>query len=88
MIANYENHNEEFETLIKIVGEDKAIEIMQTMGGVNVYIPKFKTFSRKERNNQIFNDYLAGMKFKKIALKYNLTADTIKRIISRMESMK
>ncbi len=85
MIEHYSKSNEEFKTLVEIVGDDLAIKILENLGGVTVYIPKLKTFAKEKRNKKIFDDYSAGLSCKKIALKYKLTEDSVRKIINAMK---
>lgn len=71
----------------------ELIEILQEyVDGDVIYIPKRKTRAGwgtrtgtknklRERNNQIYSDYLEGMKVKELASKYYLTDKSVQRII-------
>ena len=80
MLENHTNINEEFKTLVEIVGDDTALKLMKTFGGMSVYIPQLKNFEREKRNEQIYNDFLSGMSIRKIALKYKVAEATIRKI--------
>ena len=72
--------------------------IQQYVDGKNIYIPR-KTEHRQEwgsntpimkelqqRNEQIFRDYVAGMKIVELASKYYLSEKSIQRIVRQMRA--
>ncbi|MBR6637735.1 MAG: hypothetical protein IKK96_02615 [Lachnospiraceae bacterium] len=71
--------------------------IQQYVDGQNIYIPR-KAESRREwgtgtsikeelsvRNQEIFNEYLAGAKAEELSKRYFLTEKSIRRIIREMK---
>lgn len=72
--------------------------IQQYVDGKNIYIPRktehrqewgSNTHTRKElqqRNEQIFKDYVAGMKIVELATKYFLSEKSIQRIVRQMRA--
>lgn len=85
MLNNYTGSSEEFKALVEIVGESKAEIIIDTFGGSYIYIPMKKTLSKEDRDIQIYNDFLSGLSFRKIALKYNVSENTARKIIRDMK---
>ncbi|SKB39830.1 Mor transcription activator family protein [Acetoanaerobium noterae] len=78
---------------------NEIIELIQKyVDGKNIYIPRksdsrqewgAKTETRRElnlRNNDIYKDYLAGMKITDLACKYYLSEKSIQRIIRNLRT--
>lgn len=51
-------------------------------GGSSIYIPKTDTIKRQKRNTKICNEYLGGKTLKYLSLKYSLTENQIRSILS------
>jgi Mor family transcriptional regulator len=70
-----------FRELIELVGFDIAMEISRAFGGTNLYIPKPDSIDRIERNQQIVAEF-NGNNYKALALKHDLTEQSIINIIN------
>lgn len=71
---------EQYHDVIKIVSLPRFLELMQTNGGTYYYIPKADVVLRRIRNEKIKEEF-NGSNHKALAIKFNLTEITIRRIV-------
>lgn len=69
----------ELEILFNIVGEEKYLEIARMYGGTSIYIPKYSSVIRNNRNREIAKRY-NGINARQLSREYGLTADRIRKI--------
>lgn len=75
-----EDVNASLEMLLEIVGEDKYLEITKMYGGMNLYIPTYKSALRSARNREIAKRY-NGVNVNRLASEYKMSVNHIKRIL-------
>lgn len=71
---------EPYKKFAKIITPDGLLKLAELFNGSMMYIPKFDTLVRTERNNQIIKEY-NNKTYKELAEKYNLDISTIAKII-------
>ena len=71
-----------YKYIAELIGLEKAIVILENLGGSTIYIPKIDCCTRYHRNIKIVNDYKLGLTYSKIAIKYDLTSVSVRNIIS------
>lgn len=71
-----------FQYVAEMVGLDNAIAIAEKLGGTMLYIPKHETCTKLSRNKLILDDYKAGLPYRNLAIKHNLTTASIRAIIT------
>ena len=75
-----EQRYEDYATLFDIVGEEKAMKILDEFGGQSIYIPVKKNVLRPERDKEICKEY-KGHNVRELARKHCLTPSGIKAIV-------
>ncbi|MGM9969225.1 MAG: Mor transcription activator family protein [Anaeroplasma sp.] len=79
---------ENFIEVLNCIGLENGLKVINLFGGSNIYIPIYDTIVRNYRNNLIYQDYINGMKYNHLAMKYNLTERCIRAIIMAKMSKK
>lgn len=79
-IISIEDFPEKYQSMVEIVGIDKALEIARLMGGTLQYIPKLDELDRKVRNAKIRNEF-TGYNISELAARYGLTEVQIRNIV-------
>lgn len=74
--------NDEQKELVDVIGLEAFNKLVFHYGGSSLYIPKTDTIERQKRNTKICNEYLGGKNLKYLALKYSLTENQIRSILS------
>jgi len=84
-----ESENETIIELVDAIGAEHARKLVETFSGSYIYIPMIETVERKYRDMNIYKDFLSGMSYNKLRMKYELTDSSIRKIIkSEMEKRK
>lgn len=76
-----EDLDEEQKQLAELIGIDKYKILLQTYGGMSIYIPKPDSFAATIRNEQI-KDEFDGSNYKELSRKYGLTEVWVRNIVS------
>ncbi len=76
-----EDLDEEQKQLAELIGIDKYKILLQTYGGMSIYIPKPDSFAATIRNEQIKQEF-NGSNFKELSRKYGLTEVWVRNIVS------
>lgn len=76
-----EDLDEEQKQLAELIGIDKYKILLQTYGGMSIYIPKPDSFAATIRNQQIMAEF-NGRNFKELSRKYGLTEVWVRNIVS------
>ncbi len=71
---------ESYTALVEIIGEKNALKLVKSVGGGTIYVPKHDTITRHQRNAEIKRDYLNGMTYNQLHIKYDLTERQIRKI--------
>lgn len=79
---------ENFIEVLSCIGLENGLKVINLFGGSNIYVPIYDTIVRNYRNNLIYQDYVNGMKYNRLAMKYNLTERCIGTIIMAKMSKK
>lgn len=74
--------NDEQKELVDVIGLEAFNKLVFHYGGSSIYIPKTDTIERQKRNTKICNEYLGGKTLKYLSLKYSLTENQIRSILS------
>ena len=77
---------EDFKEILEYIGLENASILINLFGGSRIYIPTIDTIKKEYRNSLIYQDYLKGIKFKHIAIKYELSENRTRAIIKGYES--
>lgn len=72
---------EEQHKIVDVIGFENLKKLIHEFGGSEIYIPKAETLTKEFRNQQIKQDFKKGKNTDELALKYNLSITTIRRII-------
>lgn len=70
-----------FDSVIKIIGEDSFEQMLQLFSGQQIYFPNYESFQRQKRNDTIKNQF-TGDNFQELAEKYQLSDSQIRRIVN------
>lgn len=70
---------EQYHELIRIIGLEPFLKLMNASGGTYLYVPKPDQILRKIRDEKIRAEF-KGNNYRKLALKYGLTEITIRHI--------
>ena len=81
--AILESDNDIVIELVDNFGVETAYKFIEAFGGSQIYIPKIDNISREYRDNKIFKDYMNGLGYKKLVIKYNLSEKTIRVIVNQ-----
>lgn len=73
-----------FGLIVKVLGLDTAIRLVQFFGGCNLYVPREETISRAIRDKKIRQEF-NGVNYDEIADKYCLSARQVRNIINKKE---
>lgn len=74
--------SEEQRSVAELMGLDEYLRMVKLFGGEILYIPKSDFIARYARNRRIKLERAEGKSYKYLAKKYNLTKNTIKRILN------
>lgn len=67
--------------LAELIGIANYRVLIKTYGGFCIYIPKSDAFEKNDRNEKIRSEF-NGYNFRQLAIKYELTEVTIRRIVA------
>lgn len=73
--------DEEKQQVARLIGLENYRKLMETYGGVYIYIPKTDRMKRTERNEKIRSEF-NGYNYRELAQKYDLTEVSIRGIVS------
>ncbi|EIV1841825.1 hypothetical protein L7E85_004162 [Salmonella enterica] len=65
------------------IASDVVDTLRQSMGGCQLYFPKLNQKDSSERNAEIFREYKRGAFVNELAIKYNVSLQTIYNAIKR-----
>ena len=68
--------------LVDNFGLETAYKFIEIFGGSQIYIPKIDNISREYRDSEIYKDYIDGLSYKKLVIKYKLSEKTIRVIVN------
>ena len=71
---------ENYQDVANITGVEKFLELCKLFGGMEVYIPQYKTLIKPIRNKQILEEY-NGSNIRELAKKYDVCESTIRKIV-------
>lgn len=74
--------NDEQKELVDVIGLEAFNKLVYHYGGSSIYIPKTDTIERQKRNTKICSEYLGGKTLKYLSIKYSLTENQIRSILS------
>lgn len=77
---------EQYRDIAEFMNVSTFIEFCRYFGGSYIYIPNVKTFEAIVRDKDIINMNNNGISIKKIAKKYNVTTNYVRKIIKRAGS--
>lgn len=72
---------EGYREVAEAIGIETALRLCEIAGGEQLYIPKLDSVLKDERYNRLYQDYLAGAAYEELARRYNLSVDSVRRII-------
>ena len=75
----------DFQKVLALVGPEVAAVLCEEFGGTHVYIPKKRTVTRRLREQGIYNDRKAGMSYRDIARKWDMTKGGAYKLCVRVE---
>ncbi len=67
--------------LAELIGLDKYKKLLQTYGGMSIYIPKPDSFAATLRNEQIKHEFNGG-NYKELSRKFGLTEVWVRNIVA------
>lgn len=67
--------------LAELIGIDKYKKLLQTYGGMSIYIPKPETYAAIIRNEKIRQEFNGG-NYKELSRKYRLTEVWVRNIVA------
>jgi len=73
---------ENYQEIARIAGKEAALKLSQYLGGTRFYYPKLDSLLRKERDEQIRQEF-NGANHRELARKYDLTETRIRDIVQR-----
>lgn len=73
--------NETVLELVDILGLENTYKLIDTFGGISLYIPKMERISREYRNKNIYDDFLSGMNYRELKNKYSLSEMALRNIV-------
>ena len=65
-----------------IIGEEKYILLMKKFGGSNLYIEKYETYQRNERNQKIKKLSRQGLTNRQLSDRFNISIQQIRNILN------
>ena len=65
-----------------IIGEEKYILLMKNFGGSNLYIEKYETYQRNERNSRIKKLSRQGLTNRQLSDRFNISIQQIRNILN------
>jgi Mor family transcriptional regulator len=65
------------------IGVEAALRLSRDFGGTALFIPKLRRLHLEERDRQIRKDYDAGIKPRRLSMKYNLSERQIWSILKK-----
>lgn len=71
---------ESYQDVADIIGIGKFLELCKLFGGMEVYIPQYKTLIKPIRNQKILEEY-NGNNIRELARKYDVCESTIRKIV-------
>lgn len=80
-----EDLSEDLRQVAEVIGLDLVARLVARVGGERVYIPSPGRLGVKARNRAIRNEF-TGDNHKELAVKYGLTVQWIRKIVSGPES--
>lgn len=79
-----ESDNEDIMEMVRVIGAENTVKLIGIFSGCTVYIPTMEALLRSERNKKIYKDFLSGLTFRQLGIKYRLSENTARNIISDM----
>lgn len=76
-----EDAPETFREIVSDIGIENVIKICRRANGDEIYFPQAESILRKTRDRIIKQEYRAGMTYKEISLKYDITSKQVQRIL-------
>ncbi len=83
MLIKLNDVPENFHALVEVIGIEKFLEISKFYGGMNMYIPIYSSLIREARNREIIEKY-NGVNTNELAIKYGISAISVRRIIKNI----
>jgi Mor family transcriptional regulator len=74
-----------YREVVELIGVENAVKLARMEGGIQVYRPKLDEILRGVRDRLIKRDRAAGMDYKPLALKYNLTEVWIRQLVDHKD---
>lgn len=74
--------NEQQREIAEIIGIEAYRKLVENYGGSRIYIEKFDTITRPDRNDEIRKKFDGG-NYKQLAREYKLSEQTIRRIVDK-----
>lgn len=78
----YDDLDHEQKELVDIIGLEAYRKLLQNYAGCSIYIPKTDALERRIRNEKICLEYQKTRSTKALSVKYGLTENQIRNIIS------
>lgn len=76
-----EDAPETFKEIVSDIGIENVIKLCRRANGDEIYFPQAESILRKTRNRVIKQEYRAGMTYKELSLKYDITLKQIQKIL-------
>ncbi len=71
----------EYFDLAEMLGLETFLQLVKFFEKSTIYIPDYKTISKKARARNIVSDFNQGLGLKTLATKYNLSGQRIRQIL-------
>lgn len=76
-----EDLNEEQQQLAELIGIENYCKLVQTFGGLSVYIPRIESFERMLRDESLREEF-NGYNIRELSRKYGLTEVRVRSIVA------
>ncbi len=73
---------DDIRNIAELIGLDACLKLVKTYSGEQIYFPKYDSITRKQRNRDIYDQFLSGKGYEELAHKYNLTVSSTREIIN------
>lgn len=77
--------NDDLLLVARAAGIHAALDIMLTLGGSTIYVPRVEELQRRLRDARINVEYSGGARVKDLSRRYNLTERTIYKVINKID---
>ena len=70
--------NTDFDLIVEVIGEEKALKLAEVFQGSSIYFPKI-IFTNK-KHESLIADYKAGLSYRQLSQKYEYTENHVRYI--------